>query len=149
MRFGTLFADLGALQSWLAPRVSILKPALALAAGHSEWMLAVHEDPSLVPSWLSTKTQAERRVGLARAEAAVVKWAEASRLALLADVGRGGLPAWTVLVPHDQAAMMTRGGHLPGGLPAGLSLRLSGPWPAYGLAAAALAMEPAHVRSAV
>jgi Gas vesicle synthesis protein GvpL/GvpF len=145
MRFGTLFRDLGALQAWLAPRVSILKPALAQAARHTEWMLTLREDPDRVSSWLGTERQAERRADLARAGAAVAGWAQASRLALLADIGRGGLPAWTVLVPHDRAMMMARGGNLPADLPDGLSLQLSGPWPAYGLAAAALAMEPAHV----
>ena len=144
-RFGTLFPDLGALQAWLAPRVRILQPTLAQAARHTEWMLALREDPGLVSPRLGTTIQAKRRAGLARAEAAVADWAQASRLALLADIGRGGLPAWTVLVPHDRAAMMAEGGDLPGGLPDGLSLQLSGPWPAYGLAAVALAMEPAHV----
>ncbi len=145
MRFGTLFPSLGAMQAWLAPRSGILKPALAQAAHLTEWMLALREDPGRIVPWLETGAQEERRADLARAEAAVTDWAQESRVALLADIGLGGLPAWTVLVPHERTRLMARGGNLPGGLPKGLSLQLSGPWPAYGLAAAAMATEPAHV----
>jgi hypothetical protein len=145
MRFGALFSSLGALQAWLAPRVNVLRPALAQAAQLTEWMLTLREDPERVSPWLETGVQAERRADLARTEAAVAGWAQASRLALLADIGLGGLPAWTVLVPRDRTRQMANGGNLPANLPDGLSLHLSGPWPAYGLAAAAMAAEPDNV----
>jgi hypothetical protein len=145
LRFGTLFPGLGALQTWLAPRIRILEPALAQAARHTEWMLTLREDPDRVSPWLDTGTQAERRSALTRIDAVITAWAQSSRFALLADIGRGGLPAWTVLVPRNRTSVMDAGGNLPTNLPDGLSLHLSGPWPAYGLAAAAMALEPNHV----
>ena len=109
---------------------------------------------------------------IAHAAAAVARCLAEAGLGALTESPRGGLPSWTVLVPKGDfaavaslvtpdalgvtqtpntvgatqtpdavSAMLTK---VSDCLPPGLTLRLSGPWPAYAYARAALATEAAH-----
>jgi hypothetical protein len=69
----------------------------------------------------------------------VTAWTESRRFRLLDEAHRGGLPSWTVLVPEGEVPREPPSTSWPGHdgrgvVPEGLSLRLSGPWPAYAFA---------------
>jgi hypothetical protein len=86
---------------------------------------------------------AARTLHLDAIAATVGKWIGDAGFQVQADRPRSGLPAWTALIPNaatqalsDRAALLTTDlAH------AGLSLRLSGPWPPYAFARAALSEE--------
>jgi hypothetical protein len=177
MTFGVLFADLGLLHAWLAPRSACLRDALRRAADQTEWMLTVEEDRAALTEWIDGHDPALRRLTramrlageagaevlvrrleqdrqtarlrcLQQAQVAVTRWANETSTDLLAEPTRNGLPAWTVLLPkaHPNACDQSMPAlarqlpaELPIGLPTGLSLSVSGPWPAYAQARAALA----------
>ena len=78
--------------------------------------------------------------------ASVANWVRAAGFDLFTDPPRNGMPAWTALTPdqapNGQNALPARVGQLAADLAhAGLSLRLSGPWPAYAFARHALSQE--------
>jgi len=148
--------------------------ALALqqdAASHAAWL--DRSDPTLQvlcdalhgvgegAAFLMTRRLEKARRAAARAHIEATAECITARLAeagcgVLSETPRpaGGLlaslPSWTVLAPNDPVIQGAgRLSALVGGLadelaPSGLSLRLTGPWPAYAYARAALAGEARH-----
>ncbi len=78
--------------------------------------------------------------------ATVGKWIGDAGFQIHADRARAGLPAWSSLIPDDATqALSDRAALLAADLAhAGLSLQLSGPWPAYAFARGALSEECVH-----
>jgi hypothetical protein len=68
---------------------------------------------------------------------------------VLAERQRDGSPAWSILAPADAAAAPLVQQWLAviteELAPSGLAVRLTGPWPAYAFARAAMQAEAAHV----
>jgi hypothetical protein len=148
-----------------------LQATLDRVATQTEWALSLREEPDSLAEWLDRHDTAvagqkaamasagqgtaflmTRRLTNLRANARVGQIAEATRtveatltgsgVGVLPHTPRGGLPNWTLVLPNDRpraiSAVMPA---LSDGLPAGLSLRLSGPWPAYAFAREALGNE--------
>jgi len=90
-----------------------------------------------------------RAASIAAAAERVEEWLARASLGVVAEAARAGLPHWTVLEPLDPE----RPDRLPRRLepladelaPTGLTLRLTGPWPAYRAARAATAPAPTPV----
>lgn len=173
MAFGALFSSLSVLRAWLAPRAGVLVAALRQAGRQTEWALSIDEDTALLAGWMDAIDPAlrhmadamaaagegtaflmARRLDKARAAARqrqlaevpgiVEACAEDAGLNLLTERPRGGLPAWTALLPNAAPqALPAMLRDLAQRLPPGLSPRHSGPWPAYAFARAALAAEVA------
>lgn len=171
LMFGALFSSPDLLSGWLAPRVATLQATLDQVATQTEWALSVREDPDTLAEWLDRHDEAvaghrtamasagegkaflmTRRLKSLRAEARKAQIEEAAKTVAdaltLAGVGvltespRGGLPNWTLVLPNDRPnALSATMPALHGGMPPGLSLRLSGPWPAYAFARQALGTE--------
>jgi hypothetical protein len=173
LAFGTLFSSLALLEDWLAPREAALRAALARVAGHDEWRLALEADAALHAGWLERHDPAlralaesvaaagqgtafllARRLDRAREAARAGHLAEAAA-AVATALDRAGLTvlaealAWNILAPRAAAAdappawsasLAPLAAELA---PTGLVLRLTGPWPAYAFARAALAGEAA------
>jgi hypothetical protein len=172
LTFGALFSSLDLLRDWLAPRQGTLCDALAQAGELTEWTLALHEEPAAHAAWLDSHDPAlcklvdeaaragegtafllERRLDKARRMTRSQNLADlaahvSSKLAeagctVLPEPPRQGLPHWTVLA--RDAGLPVLAASLDARLPPGcLSLRLTGPWPAYGFARAALSGEALH-----
>jgi hypothetical protein len=169
MAFGVLFSDLGLVQAWLASRATRLQTAMQKAAQQTEWALLLQEDTSEFSAWteahdpelrrfvdvigtrgqgtafllarrLDKIRQAARQRCLDTAAARVNAWAQEAAMGLIAEPVRGGLPSWTVLLPNDRPdALSSSLPTLSASLPGGLSVRVSGPWPAYAYARSAVA----------
>jgi hypothetical protein len=72
--------------------------------------------------------------------ASIATCLSAAGFGVLTEPPRAGSPAWTVLAPPASDGLPIRVRSLAEDLaPSGLSLRLSGPWPAYAFARVALA----------
>jgi hypothetical protein len=173
LAFGTLFSSLDLLGDWLAPREAALRAALARVAGHSEWRLALEPDAALHTAWLDGHDPAlralagavaaagegtafllARRLDKARAAARARHLAEAAAT-VAAALDQAGLNvladalAWSILAPRAAASDAPPAWSAPLAplaaelAPTGLVLRLTGPWPAYAFARAALAGEAA------
>jgi hypothetical protein len=164
---GSLFSTLDVLREWVRPREAALEAALARVADQAEWVVALQSDRSAQAIWVErhdptlralaqsvaaagkgTAFLLSRRLDTARASALAAHASgsaatvEAALAAYLprAETTSGGLPAWTVLVPRVAPDWPDRLTPLADTLePAGLSLRVTGPWPAYGFTRAALA----------
>ena len=153
------------------------------AAAHAVWLDREDTDlrrlaETVAAAGEGTAFLLARRLEKARtaARAAHIGVAAATVAAQLGDAGfdllddppRTGLPGWTLLVRSRTPAVLAQPNTLSGPAqvlaervqmlaadlaPAGLSLRLSGPWPAYAFARAALAQESAlaqeHVQVAM
>lgn len=96
------------------------------------------------------KAQIAARAGhLASVEARISALLVATGLPVLVERQRDGLPAWSVLAPTDAGTSPLVQGWLAALTeelaPSGLAVRLTGPWPAYAFARAALQAEVAHV----
>lgn len=167
LAFGALFSSLDLLRQWLAPRTLALHAALARVAGRAEWSVSMQEDVAVHAAWLDAHTPAirsllqaaaiagegtafliGRRLAKARAAAraahlqsaagSVAQQLAQAGLAVMSEPPRSGMPRWTVLAP-DSAALPDVVGTLTAELAvAGLSLHLTGPWPPYAFARAAL-----------
>jgi hypothetical protein len=89
---------------------------------------------------------AARRSHLEAVAALVAAKLEAGGCEVLAEPPRPALPGWTILAPHDPADPLPPplAAALAGPIAPGLTLRLTGPWPAYAFARLALAEEPQH-----
>jgi hypothetical protein len=135
--------DAAAHAAWLDredPELKRLSEAAAAAGEGTAYLLARRLE----------KARTAARLGhIGAAAAGVAERLSEIRCGLLDEPLRAGLPGWTLLVsghgdagPDRPNALSERVRVLAADLePAGLSLRLSGPWPAYGFARAALARE--------
>jgi hypothetical protein len=172
LAFGVLFSSLAALEDWLAPLAGASRRALGRVAGQSEWALELREDAPTHEAWLDAADAGLRELRQAIASAGPgiaflkTRQLETARRAardrhlgdVAADIARrlgatglyvgGGAPSWSVLAPRSPAvpppleqALSPLAACV---LPAGLEIRLHGPWPAYGYARAVLAGEAAH-----
>jgi hypothetical protein len=138
----SLQEDATAHAAWLDredPALKRLAEAAATAGEGTAFLLARRQDKA------RTKARSEHIDAVA---ATVETRLEAAGLGLLHEAPRDGLPGWTLLIPKptpaNQPAEQILG--LTAELePSGLSLRLSGPWPAYAFARAALAQEAVDV----
>lgn len=133
--------DAEAHDAWLDredPQLQRLSQAFAAAGEGTAFLLVRRQDKARI---------AARSGHIGMAAANVEAGLEAAGIGLLDEAPRDGLPGWTLLVPRataagqpDRPTEQVRA--LTAGLaPSGLSLRLSGPWPAYAFARAALAQE--------
>jgi hypothetical protein len=96
------------------------------------------------------KAQVAARLGhLASVEARISALLMATGWPVLAERQRDGSPAWSILAPADAAAAPLVQQWLAviteELAPSGLAVRLTGPWPAYAFARAAMQAEAAHV----
>ncbi len=166
MAFGTLFSSAERLADWLAPRAPVLYDALEQASARTEWAVSLEEDAGAFAAWLDAHDP--KLVQLARAMAsagegaafligrrrdkarAAARDAYGTRAACLIQdtLSAEGLDylrerpcraraAWTVMVPNGHDGIPD----LSFDLPAGLTPRVTGPWPAYAYARMVLAGE--------
>jgi hypothetical protein len=136
----SLQEDAPAHAAWLDqhdPALRVLVGAIAEASEGTAFLMARRLD----------KVRAAARRSHLEAIAALV----AARLAagggeVLADPSRAPLPGWTILSPHDPADPTAPPllAALAGPIAPGLTLRLTGPWPAYAFARTALADDSAQ-----
>lgn len=96
------------------------------------------------------KAQVAARAGhLASVESRITALLLAAGWPVLAERQRDGLPSWSVLAPTEAGTSPLVQGWLAALTeelaPSGLAVRLTGPWPAYAFARAALQAEVAHV----
>jgi len=130
--------DTAAHGAWLDredPALNRLSQAVAAAGEGTAFLLARRLE----------KARAVARLGHIDTAAAniAVRLADA-RFGVLEEPPKGGLPGWSLLVARSHApdALSEQVRMLAADLEsAGLSLRLTGPWPAYAFARAALAQE--------
>ena len=171
--FGTLFASTERLKIFLATRASALREALARVESCREWAVTLLEDAAAHAAWLrahdpglrdlAARAEAagpgtgfllgrrlETALGHARAAHAAAAAARVGAMlaaapARLQTEERGnGAPGWSLLVRAEDSLGPTLeaiAAQLDG---TGLSLRVTGPWPPYGFARAAL-QEESHV----
>jgi hypothetical protein len=135
--------DAAAHAAWLDredPDLKRLSEAAAVAGEGTAYLLARRLDKERTAARLSH---------IGATAAAIAERLTAARFGLLDEPLRPGLPGWTLLIsghchaaPARPDALSEQVRVLAADLePAGLSLRLSGPWPAYGFARLALAQE--------
>ena len=136
----SLQEDAAAHTAWLErhdPGVCRLAEAVAAAGEGTAFLMARRLDKARASACLTHID--------AVAKAVVMQLTDAG-FGVLDEPRQSALPAWTVLVPSQPAQAPDRLDSLPECVqalaadmaPAGLSLRLSGPWPAYAFARAAL-----------
>jgi hypothetical protein len=122
------------------PALQAMAAAVAAAGEGTAFLLARRLDKART---------AARAAHIAAAATALARRLTDAGLDFTADATSSGLPGWSVLVrdpASGQPASISPPAVLadavdPGMQPAGLSLRLSGPWPAYAFARAALVQE--------
>jgi hypothetical protein len=164
LRFGTLFADRHSLVGWLEAEAAAATAALERLQGKAEWSVSLLEDEAVQLPWLRANdaglhalvAQHDRaRPGaafligkrIARAEA-TARTAHTARMAeevdqalraqgceILLDAA-ATRPNWAMLVPHAsdiRSSVATLADQMR---PAGLDVRLTGPWPPYAFAQA-------------
>jgi len=168
LAFGALFSGPTPLRAWLTERAAALRPALAEVAGCEEWGLTLMEDAAAHAAWLETHDPALRDLAAAADRASqgtrflLERRRSRALTALRANRHRatgeriGGILAsharraavaaaaqalsWNGLVPRAAvAALRTDLATAARDLAeTGMTLALSGPWPAYAFAREAL-----------
>jgi len=168
LAFGALFSGAAPLQAWLSARAAALREALDAVAECEEWGLALTEDATAHAAWLEVHDPGLRDLAAAAERASegtrflldrrrsrtltALRGARHRALgdrvaAILAGHARQSAAApaapalsWTGLVPRAAAAALradlaTAARDLAD---SGMTLALSGPWPAYAFAREAL-----------
>jgi hypothetical protein len=175
LAFGALFSSLDRLRDWLEPRRDALLAALGRVEGRAEWALTLQEDEAAHAAWLDrSQAELRRMAGVIAAASegtgyllrkrldklraaarqdhllavagSVAAALQKAGLDVLDEPPKHGMPTWSALAQAGADALPPAAASLAAALaPCGLSLRLSGPWPAYGFARAALAEDAVHV----
>ncbi len=136
----SLQQDAAATAAWLEQHDPDLRALAAAAAGAGEgtaFLMARRRDKA--------RGLAERALIRDHAEA-LIQGLTARGFRVLAEPnGAQGLPAWTVFTPTNAGPLAESVKPLAAEMaPAGLSLRVTGPWPNYAFARTALAAEANH-----
>ena len=139
----TLREDAAVHAAWLDRHDAVLRrlTEAAAAAGDGTAFLMVRR--------LEKARAAARQSHLAATVTTVAERLAKAGFRILDEPWQPELPSWTILLPtqpgFEPDSLSQRVQALAADLaPGGLSLRLSGPWPAYAFARAALAEETAH-----
>ena len=171
--FGTLFASAAGVRDWLTRHQAGLRAGLARLEGQDEWGLTLQLDQAVFTDWaargdagLAALAEAAARATggtafllgkrFSRARQAAGEAAFPALLAALEQVfaacgarPRAERPApgvqasWSLLLPHGQTLHACHADAAARWAQAGVSLRLTGPWPPYAFARAALEQDNA------
>lgn len=170
LAFGALFSDLTLLETWLEARAARLRAALAEVAGQAEWALILAEDAAAHGAWLDVHDpdlcrlaekaagagagvgfliarqrdkalQAARTRHLAAVRAALQERLAHEPVALVGAPVAADRPTWNLLAASAAGVAELADDMAAALAPTGLMLRLTGPWPPYAFARAALAEE--------
>ena len=173
LTFGVLFSGLAPLAAWLAERAASLQAALDQVRGRTEWALMLTEDEAAHTVWLEATNPDLVRLAAAEAAAGqgtgfllarqrhktrlAIRAAhldqvartlqsrlESAPLTVLPETGSGASPRWTLLAPPDLPVVDIAAGLAEPLAATGLTLRLTGPWPPYAFARAAISEAMHH-----